>query len=176
MLWEPKLKPKLPTNQSFAQPLDSPPEAGRAPNLPRLSSARPLRSGIGTASGAGALRVRTEQPNQRTRGEGGGVKRTTAGGLDLRRPDAECTPHRVRVALPAMCDLLWSRPQSHGSATASFHAFRFPILRVGLNSRHPTSDALPSALCGKRRPSRDFRRDVMGDAPSGAGSGERARR
>lgn len=114
VFWKPKLNPKLPSAQSTAQPLDSPPEAGRAPNLQTLSSARPLRPGMGTASRARALRVRTEQPTQRTRGEGGGVRRTTAGGLDRRGPDAECTPHRVRVALPAICDLLCSRPQSHG--------------------------------------------------------------
>lgn len=114
VFWKPKLNPKLPSAQSTAQPLDSPPEAGRAPNLPTLSSTRPLRPGMGTASCARALRVRTEQPHQRTRGEGGGVRRTTAGGLDRRGPDAERTSHRVRVALPAICDLLCSRPQSHG--------------------------------------------------------------
>lgn len=98
--------------------------------------------------------AQSTEPNQRNLGEGGGVSRATdvgwtsgdptesshlAGSERLYRPSVTYSVHVPRFTV-SVCVL--------------FHAFRLPTLAVGGNLRHPTSDALLSAHCGKpgRRP------------------------
>lgn len=146
VLWEDYLPS---THSSSEQPLlphRRPHEAVSAPNSPTPNSARPLRTKLELQGPPrNCACAQSMEPNQRNRGEGGGVSRATDVGWTSGDPtESFHLAGSERLYRPFVTYSVHV-PRSTVSACVLSHAFRLPTLAVGGNLRHPTSDTLLSA-------------------------------